>query len=124
MATEDLFVIAIELGSSKVTGISGKKLPDGSIEVDAVASEPSTTFMRNGAIFNLDKSVVCIRSIIEQLEKQLKRTVTQVYIGSSGQGIHSIENTVEKHFNGVVPVSRDIVNELMNENSNLNLEKL
>lgn len=124
MATEDLFIIAIELGSSKVTGIGGKKLPDGSVEVDAIASEPSAAFMRNGAIFNLDKSVACIKSIIEQLEKQLKRTVTQVYVGNGGQGIHSIENTVEKHFNGVVPVSREIVNELMNENSNLNLENL
>ena len=27
MATEDLFIVAIELGSSNVTGIAGKKMP-------------------------------------------------------------------------------------------------
>lgn len=124
MATEEVIIIAIELGSSKVTGIGGKKLPDGSIEVDAVASESSSAFMRNGAIFNLVKSVACIKSIISQLEKQLKRNVTQVYVGNGGQGVHSIENTVEKRFDSVRPISREIVSELMNENSNVNLNNL
>ena len=32
MAATD-FIVAIELGSSKITGIAGKKLPDGSIQV-------------------------------------------------------------------------------------------
>lgn len=124
MAAEEVIIIAIELGSSKVTGIGGKKLPDGSIEVNAVASEPSSAFMRNGTIFNLDKSIVGIKSIIEQLEKQLKRKITQIYIGSSGQGVHSLLNTAEKRFESVRPISHDIVSELMNENSNLNLNNL
>ena len=32
------FIVAIELGSSKMTGIAGRKNPDGSITVLAVAS--------------------------------------------------------------------------------------
>ena len=54
MATEDLFIIAIELGSSKITGVGGKKLPDGSIQIEAVVQEPSYMFMRKGKIYNLD----------------------------------------------------------------------
>ena len=37
MAATD-FIVAIELGSSKITGIAGKKHPDGSIQVLALAS--------------------------------------------------------------------------------------
>ena len=52
MAATD-FIVAIELGSSKITGIAGKKHPDGSIQVLALASEPSSDFIRKGVIYNL-----------------------------------------------------------------------
>ncbi len=48
MATEDLFIVAIELGSSNVTGIAGKKMPDGTIAIQAVVQEPSSMFVRRG----------------------------------------------------------------------------
>ena len=46
MPTEDNLIVAIELGSSKVTGVAGRKQPDGAIQVLAFAQEPSTTFIR------------------------------------------------------------------------------
>ena len=64
MPTEDLFIIAIELGSSKVTGVGGKKLPDGSVEVHAVVKTEASDFMRNGMILNLKKSVERIKYVI------------------------------------------------------------
>ena len=39
MATPDNFIVAIEIGSSKVTAIAGKKEPDGGIKVLALAQE-------------------------------------------------------------------------------------
>lgn len=55
MAATD-FIVAIELGSSKITGIAGKKHADGSIQVLALASENSSDFIRKGVIYNLDKT--------------------------------------------------------------------
>ena len=52
MAATD-FIVAIELGSSKITGIAGKKHADGSIQVLALASENSSDFIRKGVIYNL-----------------------------------------------------------------------
>lgn len=40
------FIVAIELGSSKVTGIAGQKKPDGSISVIALVKEDSSSFIR------------------------------------------------------------------------------
>ena len=40
------FIVAIELGSSKITGIAGKKNLDGSISVLAVVKEDSTSCIR------------------------------------------------------------------------------
>ena len=50
MAATD-FIVAIELGSSKITGIAGKKHADGSIQVLALASENSSDFIREHIIF-------------------------------------------------------------------------
>ena len=49
MATEDNFIVAIELGSSKVTGLVGRKQPDGAIQILASIQEPSASFIRKGA---------------------------------------------------------------------------
>ena len=56
MAAKD-FIVAIELGSSKMTGIAGKKNLDGSISVLAVVTEDSSTFIRKGVIYNIERSV-------------------------------------------------------------------
>ena len=50
MAAKD-FIVAIELGSSKVTGIAGKKNLDGSISVLAVVKEDSSSFIRKGIVY-------------------------------------------------------------------------
>ena len=40
------FIVAIELGSSKLRGIAGRKNNDGSISVYAMASEDSSTYIK------------------------------------------------------------------------------
>ena len=67
MAATD-FIVAIELGSSKITGIAGKKHADGSIQVLALASENSSDFIRKGVIYNLDKTAQSLTSIIKKLD--------------------------------------------------------
>ena len=65
------FIVAIDLGSSKVTAIAGRKQPDGAIEVLAYMQEPSHTFIRKGRISNIDKMTQCAKNIKENFEKKL-----------------------------------------------------
>ena len=55
MATTD-FIAAIELSSTKISGIAGKKNSDGSIQVLAYAREDASSFIHNGVIYNIDKT--------------------------------------------------------------------
>ena len=48
------FIIAIELGSSKVTGIAGTKNIDGSLNVLAVVKEDSKSSIRKGVVYKSD----------------------------------------------------------------------
>ena len=113
------FIVAIELGSSKMTGIAGKKNLDGSIQVLACVKEDSSSFIRKGVVYNIDKTAQCLTNIISRLEKQLKTGITQVYVGVGGQSIRSIRNLISKDLPGGTQVTQDMVIELMDSNRNM-----
>ena len=68
MAVTD-FIAAVELASSQITAIAGKKNADGTIQILAYASEPSSTFIKKGVIYNLDRTTQGITSVIGKLEE-------------------------------------------------------
>ena len=113
------FIVAIELGSSKMTGIAGKKNLDGSIQVLACVKEDSSSFIRKGVVYNIDKTAQCLTNLISRLEKQLKTGITQVYVGVGGQSIRSIRNLISKDLPDGTQVTQDMVIELMDSNRNM-----
>ncbi len=116
MATEDNFIVAIELGSSKVTGIAGRKQPDGAIQVLAFAQEPSTTFIRKGRINSLSKMTQCISSMKEKLEQKMQKSISRVYVGIGGMGMHTVANTVVRHFDSKVEITQEMIDSMCDEN--------
>ena len=113
------FIVAIELGSSKMTGIAGKKNLDGSIQVLACVKEDSSACIRKGVVYNIDKTAQCLTNIVSRLEKQLKTGITQVYVGVGGQSIRSIRNVITKELPSETLVTQDMVIELMDANRNM-----
>ena len=96
------FIVAIELGSTNIIGVAGKKNIDGSI-----------------SILSVIKTVQCLTNIIKRLETSLKAKVAQVYVGVGGQSIRSVKNTLIKELPLDTVVTLDMVNELMDENRNM-----
>ena len=113
------FIVAIELGSSKMTGIAGQKNLDGSINVLAVVKENSSSFIRKGVVYNIDKTAQCLTSIVKKLENQLKTKITQVYVGVGGQSIRSVRNIITKDMPSETIVTQDMVIELMDANRSM-----
>ncbi|MBR2205324.1 MAG: cell division protein FtsA [Prevotella sp.] len=113
------FIVAIELGSSKMTGIAGQKNLDGSINVLAVVKESSSSFIRKGVVYNIDKTAQCLTSIIKKLENQLKTEITQVYVGVGGQSIRGVRNIITKDLPSETIVTQNMVIELMDANRNM-----
>lgn len=120
MAETD-FIVAIELGSSKITGIAGKKNSDGSLHVLACASEDSSSFIRKGVIYNLNKTAQSLTSIINRLEGALDATIAKVYVGISGQSLRSIKNTIVRHLSGENTISQELVDAINDDNRNMPL---
>ena len=95
MATTE-FIAAIELGSSKVTGIAGRKNSDGSMQVLAYAKEDSSSFIRKGIIYNLDKTAQSLTSI--------------------GQSLRTVRNVVSRDLNEETIISQELVDAICDEN--------
>lgn len=116
MPTDNNFIVAIELGSSKVTGIAGKKQPDGGIQILAVVQEPSAAFIRKGRINNVMKMKTCIVNIKKKLEETLKKSINQTYVGVGGMGMHTIPNKIVKNFSDKTMITEEIIDAVRDEN--------
>lgn len=113
------FIVAIELGSSKMTGIAGKKNPDGSITILAVAKEDSTSCIRKGAVYSIDRTAQGLTNIVNKLKAALQTEITRVYVGVGGQSLRGIKNVIIKDLPADAIVSQDMVNEIMDANRNM-----
>ena len=113
------FIVAIELGSSKIAGVAGKKNIDGSISVLASVREEASSFIRRGVVYNIDKTAQCISNIVKKLSGTLKTEIARVYVGVGGQSIHSVKNTIIKELPADTIVTQEMVDELIDTNRNM-----
>ena len=120
MAATD-FTVAIELGSTEITGIAGKKNADGSINLLAYASERSSDCIKKGAIYNLDKTAQSLKSVIKQLEDKLQASIEKVYVGVGGQSMRSIHNTITKHLDEDTKISQHLIDSILQANKEVSL---
>ncbi len=120
MAETD-FIVAIELGSSKITGIAGRKESDGSIHVLAYAKEESSSFIRKGVIYNIDKTAQSLTSIINKLESALDNEISKVYVGIGGQSIRTVKNIVARHLATEEIITDELVDSIKDENRQIPL---
>ena len=113
------FIVAIELGSSKMTGIAGQKNLDGSITVLALVEEDSSSCIRKGVIYNIDKTCQSLTNIINKLKTILKQDISQVYVGVGGRSIKSVKNIIVKDLPTTSIITQEMINELMDINRNM-----
>ena len=124
VAEQKDFIVAIELGSSKVVAIAGQKKPDGSISVLAMVKEDASSFIRKGVVYNIDKTAQCLQSMVKKLEMQLQARILQVFVGVGGQSLRSVRNSVQRDLSGTSQdgtaiITQEMVVELMDENLSL-----
>lgn len=110
------FIVAIELGSSKMTGIAGKRNSDGSLQILALAQEDSSSYIRKGVVFNIDKTATGIENIINKLQNVLKMKISKVYVGIGGQSLHTVKNTIKRQLEKKTIISQELVDSIMDSN--------
>jgi cell division protein FtsA len=119
---EDKVIVAIELGSSKISGVAGQIMTDGSLKVLAYAGVPSSSCIRHGAVYNLDKTANAIAEVVERLNSILSTNIEKVYVGYNAKGLKSIISKVEHQFEEETVVSQEVIDDMFQQCSEIDYE--
>ncbi|MCR5313410.1 MAG: cell division protein FtsA [Bacteroidaceae bacterium] len=108
------FVVAIELGSSRISGIAGR-MKDGTMQVLAYAEENTTACVKRGVIWNIEKTYQSINSIISKLETALKTKIARVYVGVGGQSVRSYRCVIKRNMMTHSYITKEAVDSMREE---------
>ena len=117
MGAEKDIIIAVELASTAIRAIAGKREPDGSMQVLAFAQEDSPNTIRKGVIDNLDKTTQALSRVVGKLGDRLGIKVNSIYIGLGGQSLRSVHNRVLLQFDGLELLSHKTIDKMRDTNS-------
>ncbi len=95
MIQESKLIGAIDIGTTKVVAVVGRKYAHGHIEVLGVEKALSTGVKR-GVILNIEETVSAIRKAVSALENRLDITMPDVYVGMAGYSMKSLTNRCYK----------------------------
>lgn len=118
MAVEKEIIVAIEFGSSKIRGVAGCKNIDGSVQVLDIEQVDARNCIRKGVVYNIDKTVMCLKHIVDKMENALEMRVRKVFVGIGGQSLRTKKNTVSRQFATKTVVSQELVDSLLKTNRN------
>ena len=116
------YIVAIELSSSKITGVVGVETTEG-MRILATASVRVDGFISKGIVRNVDKASEAINDIINRLETDLNKAtgeniaIKKAYISFAGLSVHSIKSNVSRDFGKYIKITQEIITGMEEENS-------
>ncbi|MBL7802540.1 MAG: cell division protein FtsA [Saprospiraceae bacterium] len=84
-------VVALDIGTTKVCCLAGRKNSHGKLEIIGVGKVESVGVLR-GVVSNIEKTVNAIREAVEIAERQARMKFDTVHVGIAGQHIKSLQH--------------------------------
>jgi cell division protein FtsA len=84
-------VVALDIGTTKVCAIAGRRNEYGKLEILGVGKEESTGVLR-GVVSNIEKTVKAISDAVLEAERRSGSKITNVHVGIAGQHIKSLQH--------------------------------
>lgn len=84
-------IVALDIGTTKVCAIAGRKNEHGKLEVLGIGKVKSEGVIR-GVVANIEKMVNAITEAIAIAEKSLDEPIKDVFVGIAGQHIKSLQH--------------------------------
>lgn len=99
------FIVGIDLGTSKIVGVLGRKNEQGVISILASESIPSDSSVKYGVIYNIDEAAGKIKKLINLLENKTGKKIGKAYVSVAGKSLRAIEHTETKLMDGTTPIT-------------------
>lgn len=122
---KDNYIVALEIGSSKIMGAVGAYQPDGTLKILAVEQEESRDSVRYGIIQNPEEVASRVIKIIDRLQANpavAPRIISGVFVGLSGRSMRSIPSEVKLIFPEETEITAEIIQNLRNDAVSLTLD--
>jgi cell division protein FtsA len=91
MNKKEQYVAAIDIGTTKIVAIVGKKNENGKIEILGLSKAPSKGVKR-GVVLNIEETVTAIQTTVEDVQRRSGILFSEVFVGIAGQHIKSMKN--------------------------------
>lgn len=91
MARED-FVVGLDIGTTKICALVGRRDPEGRIEILAKGQSPSKG-LRKGMVVDIEHTVGSITKAVEEAEVQAGVEITGIYAGIAGGHIEGLNRS-------------------------------
>ncbi len=115
MPTTTGLVVALDIGTTKVCAIAGRKNEHGKLEILGVGKVDSVGVMR-GVVTNIEKTVNAIHEAVSSAERMAKTKFTHVHVGIAGQHIKSLQHRgILTRDNDHTEISQKDIQRLMND---------
>ncbi len=88
----DNMVVGLDIGTTKVCVIVGKKSDDGNIKIIGIGQTPSKG-LRKGIVINIDEAVMSIKRAVAYAERMSGVKIDTVYTGIAGGHIRSYNSS-------------------------------
>lgn len=88
---QERYVAAIDIGTTKIVSIVGKRNENGKIEILGLSKAPSNGVKR-GVVLNIEETVAAIRKTVEDVQERSGIGFTDVFVGIAGQHVKSMKS--------------------------------
>ena len=109
------YIVALEIGSSKIVGAIAEKTSAGYLSVRHLQEERHLSSVRYGIVQNVENIKSSVNRILKNLEGMIDGRVTQVYLGVSGRSLHSIVSEVNRSVGSTESITRELIDRIIKE---------
>jgi cell division protein FtsA len=110
--TQSEFIAVIDLGTSKIKGIVGRKNENNVISIMESEIIDSGNSIRRGMVYNIEEAGASIRKLLTMLENSIGDKIGKVYVSLTGQSLHTLEFRERKILSSAGIVTQDVVDQL------------
>ena len=109
--TQSGFLAVIDLGTSRIKGVVGRRNENGVLSIMASGTIDSGNSIRRGMVYNIEQAGANVQKLVMMLENSISRKITRVYVSLAGQSLHTLEfNEMKQLSSGMV--TEEVVKQL------------
>lgn len=110
--TQSEFLAVIDLGTSKIKGVVGRKNDNNVISIMESEIIDSGNSVRRGMVYNIEEAGASIRKLLTMLENSIGDKIGKVYVSLTGQSLHTLEFRESKTLSSGGIVTQEVVDML------------